>query len=88
MKKIVRLTESDLTRIVVKILNEQPTADTTNTKLPPSCGSQGIQRVKSALSGGGLEKIEFDYQNGAAFFSLKGEGKVCGVKIQDFMGMF
>ena len=88
MKKTVRLTESDLTRIVAKILSEQPTADTANTKLPSACGSQGIQRIKSALSGGGLEKIEFDYQNGAAFFTLKGEGKVCGVKIQDFMGMF
>lgn len=88
MKKTIKLTELDLTRIVAKILNEQPTADTANTKLPSSCGSRGIQRIKSALSAGVLEKIEFDYQNGAAFFTLKGEGKVCGVKIQDFMGMF
>ena len=88
MKKTIRLTESDLTRIVGKILNEQPTADTANTKLPPLCGSKGIEQMKAALNGGDLEKIEFDYQNRAAFFSLKGQGRVCGVKIPDFMGMF
>ena len=84
MKKTVRLTESDLTRIVGKVLSEQPES---NGKIP-ACGSKGLDNMKSALNSGALEKIEFDYQNKVAFFNIKGKGRVCNVLIQDFMGMF
>jgi hypothetical protein len=96
MKKTVKLTETDLTRIVGKVLSEQPVGpegENTNTQstskgLPRKCTGESFGDMKGALNAGALEKIEFDYQNKAVFFSVKGKGRVCGVSIQDFMGMF
>jgi hypothetical protein len=85
MKKTVRLTESDLTRIVGKVLSEQP--ESIGDVL--ACKNKGLSDIKSALNSGALEKIEFDYKGkGAAFIYMKGKGKLCGIKMQDFMGMF
>ncbi len=88
MKKTVRLTESDLTRIVGKVLSEQP--ESIGDVL--ACNNKGLSDIKSALNSGTLEKIELDYSvgqgKGAAFIYIKGKGKLCGIKMQDFMGMF
>ena len=96
MKKVLRLTESDLTRIVGKVLSEQPVGpEGENTKtqstskgLPPKCSGEGYGDMKGAFNAGALEKIEFDYQNKVVIFNVKGKGRFCGVRLQDFMGMF
>lgn len=88
MKKTVRLTESDLVRITKRVINEQP--ESIGDVL--ACDNKGLSNIKSALKAGALEKIEIDYSvgqgKGAAFIYIKGKGKLCGFKMQDFMGMF
>jgi hypothetical protein len=94
MRKIVRLTESDLVRLVKRVINEQTVTGSTgnntsvNTKLPPQCGTRGIEKMKLALNSGYLQKIEFDYKNNVAFFTTSDGGRECGVKINEFRGMF
>ena len=77
MKKI-RLTETELTNIVKRVINEQSI---------PSCGDGGIKAMNSAFKAGALTKVEFDYGLGAAYVTDK-NGAKCAVGLSELKNIF
>ena len=47
MKKI-RLTESELTNIIKRVISEQPTSENTDSKIPPVVKEKGIEIARMA----------------------------------------
>jgi len=79
MKKTVKLTETDLNRIIKRILNEQPEQEASSITVPTIpqgtklCGEGGVKLMKSAKGAGAITHIIPDNRNYYILFTSKKE---------------
>ena len=69
MKKVIRLTESDLVRLVQKVINEQQ----------PQSKGQGLVNFNAGDTGGSNATITYSYRGYSAFTYTGPTGTIAGI---------
>ncbi len=93
--KVIRLTESDLKRIVKRTLKEAAYTEMEqqNTEIPSECTKSHLEKVMRFMSESNSEKIKIQTGTDAGFTGSIGKdvliitdpiGKVCGCLKKDF----
>jgi Na+-translocating ferredoxin:NAD+ oxidoreductase RnfG subunit len=93
--KVIRLTESDLKKIVKRTLKESSYTEMEqqNTQLPDECKKSHVKKVMRYMSESNSEKIKIQTGTDAGFTGKFGRevliitdpiGKVCGCRKSDF----